>query len=78
MKLSEFMVNEFINNKNHDKELCLIRIKETDFNEDDLLECNRYDNETAKAIAEVVDSELLNMEVEEITDEDNVLEVWIR
>lgn len=76
MKLSEFMTNEFIDKQNHNKELCLIRIKEFDENDD--LECNRYDNETSKAIAEVANSKLLDMEVEVVTDEDDVLEVWIR
>lgn len=74
MKLSKFMVNEFVNKK-HNKELCLIRIKD-DY--EDNLECNRYDNKEAKAIADIANNQLLDMEVEVVTDEDNVLEVWIR
>ncbi len=76
MKLSEFITNEFIN-KNHNKELCLIRIKDFNYDENDF-ECNRYDSDIVKSIAFILDNGLLDMEVEEVTDEDNVLEVWIR
>ncbi len=76
MKLSEFITNEFIN-KNHNKELCLIRINDFNYDENDF-ECNRYDSDIVKSIAFMLDNGLLDMEVEEVTDEDNVLEVWIR
>ena len=49
MKLSEFITNEFIN-KNHNKELCLIRIKDFNYDENDF-ECNRYDSDIVKSIA---------------------------
>ena len=76
MKLSEFLTNEFIN-KTHHKELCLIRIKDFNYDENDF-ECNRYDSDIVKSIAFILDNGLLDMEVEEVTDEDNVVEVWIR
>ena len=52
---------------------------EDDFNYDENdFECNRYDSDIVKSIAFMLDNGLLDMEVEEVTDEDNVLEVWIR
>ena len=52
MKLSEFITNEFIN-KNHNKELCLIRIKDFNYDENEKqweLSRNRMIEKTINAI----------------------------
>ena len=49
-------------NKNHNKELCLIRIKDFNYDENDF-ECNRYDSDIVKSIAFMLDNGLLDMDV---------------